>query len=73
MITNFHGTVACLRAGLAKWSAFRSDEGGSVAVEYGLIAALVVALSIVALTQLRSSLLNLPFPALFAAFDEALS
>ncbi|MEM7041525.1 MAG: hypothetical protein AAF543_01815 [Pseudomonadota bacterium] len=47
---------------------FRAAADGSVATEYGLIAALVVVLVIVALTQVRMGLLGLPFPALIAAF-----
>ena len=46
---------------------------GSVAIEYGLIAALVVIAIIVTLSQLRANLIDLPLPAIVAAFDEALS
>lgn len=51
----------------------RSREDGSVALEYGLIAALVVVVVIVALVQLRTNLIDLPLPTLNSAFDEALS
>ncbi len=51
----------------------RSREDGSVALEYGLIAAFVVVVVIVALVQLRSNLIDLPLPTLNSAFDEALS
>jgi Flp pilus assembly pilin Flp len=50
-----------------------SDAGGSVATEYGLIAALIVVALIVAFTQLRAGLLGLPFASLITAFTEALS
>lgn len=44
-----------------------------MATEYSLIAALIVIAIIVTLSQVRTGLLNLPFPALIAAFTEALS
>lgn len=44
-----------------------------MAIEYGLIAAFVVIVIIVALVQLRSNLIDLPLPAINSAFDEALS
>lgn len=43
-----------------------------MAIEYGLIAAFVVVIIVVALVQLRSNLIDLPLPTLNAAFDEAL-
>ncbi len=52
--------------------AFRRAESGSVATEYGLIAALVVVVVIVAIIQVRDSLLSLPFNQLIAAFNKAL-
>ncbi len=52
---------------------FRSSERGAVALEYGLIAALVVVVVIVALVQLRSNLIDLPLPSLNTAFEGALS
>jgi Flp pilus assembly pilin Flp len=51
----------------------RSRDDGSVALEYGLIAAFVVVVVIVALVQLRSNLIDLPLPTINSAFDEALS
>lgn len=51
----------------------RSNEDGAVAIEYGLIAAFVVAVLIVVLVELRSNMIDLPLPKLNAAFDEALS
>lgn|GEM_PF-4576606 len=56
----------------ARQKAFRSATEGSVAVEYGLIAALVVIGIIVMLSQIRTNLLSLPFPALIAAFNSAM-
>jgi Flp pilus assembly pilin Flp len=61
------------RAAASSWRSFRSQADGSVAAEYGLIAALIVVGVILALTQVRANLLALPFPALIAAFGEALS
>jgi len=52
---------------------FAKATEGSVAVEYGLIAALIVAVIIGTVVQVRDGLLNLPFPALIAAFTNALS
>ena len=51
---------------------FGKQTNGSVATEYGLIAALVVVVVIVAILQVRTNLLALPFPALIAAFTDAL-
>ncbi|MGI9487550.1 MAG: hypothetical protein ACR2RF_17065 [Geminicoccaceae bacterium] len=57
----------------ARGQALRKATEGSVATEYGLIVALVVIVIIVALTQVRTNLLSLPFPTLIAAFVNALS
>ena len=57
----------------ARSKGFWSNSRGAVALEYGLIAALVVAVVIVALVQLRTNLVDLPLPALNTAFEEALS
>lgn len=65
--------TAALRDVLARCRAFRSANRGSIATEYGLIAALIVIAIIVTLSQVRNNLLSLPFPALIAAFTEALS
>jgi Flp pilus assembly pilin Flp len=46
---------------------------GSVAVEYGLIAAFVVLAIIVGLGQLGTALVDLPLPRLVNAFQDALS
>ncbi len=51
--------------------ALRAEDRGSVAIEYGLIAALVVVVIIVALVQLRTNLIDLPLPTLNSAFEEA--
>jgi Flp pilus assembly pilin Flp len=51
----------------------RGEQAGSTAIEYGLIAAFLVAVIIVTLVQLRENLLGLPFPRLLAAFTDALS
>lgn len=66
-------TIDFLRARFACRQALVSDAGGSVATEYGLIAALIVVALIVAFTQLRAGLLGLPFASLITAFTEALS
>lgn len=63
--------VAALRAALERRRAFPAATGGSVVVEYGLIAALVVVVIIVTLSQVRTNLLNLPLPAIIAALIEA--
>lgn len=72
--------IAQCRKGIAAWRDVRSRQRrflradkGSVAIEYGLIAALVVIVIIVTLTQVRANLLSLPFPTLIAAFTGALS
>jgi Flp pilus assembly pilin Flp len=64
---------AAWRDGAARRHAFRSATEGSVAIEYGLIAALVVVVIIFTLVQVRTNLLSLPFPALIAAFTSASS
>ncbi len=56
-----------------KMVAFRSNDDGSVAIEYGLIAAFLVVVIIVTLVQLRNNLIDLPLPTLNTAFEEALS
>ncbi len=71
MITELRKRFAVLDAGLTTLATLRSRSDGSIVVEYGLIAALVVIVLIVLLTQLRTGLLGLPFPALFAAFQSA--
>ena len=73
MIAKCQRTISPRRADAASWEAFRSSTHGSVAIEYGLIAALVVIVIIVTLSQLRNNLIDLPLPAIIAAFDEALS
>lgn len=73
MIASLHGLTAALRHAFRRRSAFLRGTDGSVATEYGLIAALVVIAIIVTLSQVRTNLLGLPFPALIGAFTEALS
>lgn len=65
LLTRFGGSLSPIKT-------FSSEEDGSVAIEYGLIAAFVVVIIVVALVQLRSNLIDLPLPTLNAAFDEAL-
>lgn len=72
MIATRRNGIAILRDILARLRAFRHAECGSTAIEYSLIAALIVIVIIVTLTQVRTNLLALPFPALIAAFGEAL-
>lgn len=62
-----------LRDVLAHIEALRHADRGATLIEYCLIASLIGAVIVVALTQVRSDLQNLPFPALIAAFTEALS
>lgn len=50
-----------------------SEEKGTIAIEYGLIAALVVAVVIMAISQLGTNLVALPLPSLNMAFENALS
>lgn len=73
MIAKCRKGMTILRDVLARRSALREATEGSVATEYSLIAALIVIAIIVTLSQVRTGLLNLPFPALIAAFTEALS
>jgi len=49
------------------------ETSGAVAIEYGLIAALVSLVIFGALVQVRDSLLNLPLQSLIDAFLAALS
>ena len=72
MIRHRRDVLAVLGKCLAETDTFRKSTRGSVAVEYGLIAALVVIAVILAIVQVRANLLGLPFPALIAAFAEAL-
>ncbi|MEZ5932169.1 MAG: Flp family type IVb pilin [Alphaproteobacteria bacterium] len=58
---------------MARHHAMRRASAGSIAIEYGLIVALVVVVIIVTLGQVRSNLLSLPFSALIAAFTNASS
>ncbi len=73
MIATRQNGKTSLRDVLARRQAFLKATEGSVATEYGLIVALVVIVIVVALTQVRTSLLSLPFPTLIAAFVNALS
>lgn len=65
--------IAILRDVLARQRTFRRATDGSTAIEYSLIAALIVIVIIATLMLVRTNLLALPFPALIAAFAEALS
>ncbi|MCE3248074.1 MAG: Flp/Fap pilin component [Geminicoccaceae bacterium] len=59
-----------------RWQAvalLRRDLGGAVALEYGLLAALVALAILGSLRSLGVSLLNLPLPSLITAFQGALS
>jgi Flp pilus assembly pilin Flp len=49
----------------------QTDASGAVALEYGLIAALVTVAILGSLRALGLSLVNLPLPALIAAFESA--
>lgn len=51
----------------------QADARGAVAVEYGLLAALVAMAILGSLRTLGISLVNLPLPSLIAAFQGALS
>ena len=73
MIARRREPTAASRDVLAQIEALRRAERGSIATEYGLIAALVAIALIVVLTQVRANLLGLPFPTLIAAFVDALS
>jgi Flp pilus assembly pilin Flp len=50
-----------------------TDESGAVAIEYGLIAALIVLAILGTIIQLRDSLVGLPLQLLIDAFNAALS
>jgi Flp pilus assembly pilin Flp len=50
-----------------------ADESGAVAIEYGLIAALIALAILGTLVQLRESLVGLPLQLLIDAFNAALS
>jgi Flp pilus assembly pilin Flp len=50
-----------------------TDESGAVAIEYGLIAALIVVAILGTIVQLRDSLVGLPLQLLIDAFNAALS
>jgi Flp pilus assembly pilin Flp len=73
LITGLPRLLNSRRQSTACLEAFHAREDGSVAIEYGLIAAFVVAVIIVALVQLGADVTELPLPALNTAFDEALS
>jgi Flp pilus assembly pilin Flp len=73
LIAGLHRLLTRCRKCVVGSRSFHAEEDGSVAIEYGLIAAFVVVVVIVALVQLRSNLIELPLPTLNAAFDEALS
>lgn len=73
MNANRRKEQAAMRDVLARCRAFGRRREGSIAIEYGLIAALIVIAIIVTLTLVRTNLLSLPFPALIAAFTEASS
>lgn len=62
-----------MRDVLARLCAHPHGSEGAVAIEYGLIAALIVLVVIGALVQLGDSLVSLPLPKLIDAFTEALS
>ena len=48
-----------------------ADASGAVALEYGLLAALVAVAILGSLRSLGISLVNLPLPSLIAAFESA--
>ena len=50
----------------------QADASGAVALEYGLLAALVAVAILGSLRTLGISLINLPLPSLIAAFESAL-
>ena len=50
---------------------FGPSAAGTTSIEYALIAASIALVVIVALVQLGDSIRDLPFPALIAAFEEA--
>ena len=49
----------------------KADASGAVALEYGLLAALVAVAILGSLRTLGISLINLPLPSLIAAFESA--
>lgn len=63
-----NGTVA-RRGFLTRRHSLWKAADGSVATEYGLIAALIVVAIILSLSQVRTNLLSLPFPSLIDAFS----
>ncbi len=73
LIAGLHRLLTHCKNSSVAVKTFRSSERGAVALEYGLIAALVVVVVIVALVQLRTSLIDLPLPSLNSAFEAALS
>jgi Flp pilus assembly pilin Flp len=56
-----------------KLAQLTADAGGTVAIEYGLLAALIAMAILGSLRALGISLINLPLPSLIAAFESALS
>ena len=73
MIATYQNGKAALHDVLSRYHALLKSTEGATAIEYGLIAAIVVVVVITALSQVRAGLLNLPFPTLIAAFVEAVS
>jgi Flp pilus assembly pilin Flp len=73
LIAGLHHLLTRCRNGVVAPKTFPAREDGSVAIEYGLIAAFVVVIIIAALVQLRTNLIDLPLPTLNAAFEAALS
>ena len=57
----------------ARRATFQRSTDGATAIEYSLIAALIVIVIIGTLSLVRANLLALPFPALIAAFSGAQS
>jgi Flp pilus assembly pilin Flp len=60
------------RSGRQTAARLLADTNGAVAVEYGLLAALVVMAILGSLRTLGINLVNLPLPSLIAAFESAL-
>jgi Flp pilus assembly pilin Flp len=61
---------------LSRWptvARLGADAGGAVALEYGLLAALVAVTILGSLRTLGFSLVNLPLPSLIAAFESVLN
>ena len=71
MIARCRKGIVTLRDIVARRGGIRGATEGHVAIEYGLIAALIVVAIIVTLTQVRTNLLNLPFASIIAAFTGA--